>query len=152
MFFYAVASPFHSTVTKIRLRMTILRSSIGTTPRHKSRLLQSGVHVHAALEGDVRLVARVEVNGFVTGGIQVFRNGGFGAVCDQEFGDEGAVVACRQLGFESGRFLPFANIPRDDDLAEVPILNVHGLSVVHESRWDQEWTCLLHNEGRQEFS
>ena len=131
--------------------MTIPRSSIGTTPRYKSILLQSGVHAYAAQEGDARLVARVEVNGFVTGGVQVFRNGGFGAVCDQEFGDEEATVACRQLGFESGRNLPFANIPRDDVLAEVPILNIYCLSVVHDSRWDQEWRCLLHNEGRQQY-
>ena len=64
--------------------------------------------MHAGQEGDVRLVARVDVNGFATGGVQVFRNGGFGAVCDQEFGDEGAAVACRQLGFQSGRILPTA--------------------------------------------
>ena len=51
-------------------------------------------------------MATLEVNGFVTGGVQVFRNGGFGAVCDQEFGNREAEVACRQLGFVSGQALP----------------------------------------------
>ena len=47
----------------------------------------------------------MDVNGFATGGVQVFRNGGFGAVCAQDFGNRDAMVACRQLGFPSGTVL-----------------------------------------------
>eukprot|EP00892_Ulva_mutabilis_P001727 jgi/Ulvmu1/11555/UM078_0048.1 len=55
-----------------------------------------------AEEGELRLVGRVDVNGFATGGVQVFLNGAFGAVCTQNFGAPEARIACRQLGFPSG--------------------------------------------------
>ena len=66
----------------------------------------------------------MDVNGFATGRLQVFQNGGFGGVCDQEFGDAGATVACRQLGFESGRVLPTASIPQSSNMSEVRILHI----------------------------
>lgn len=69
---------------------------------------QKKYHMGVAQEGDLRLVGRVDVNGFATGGVQVFRSGGFGAVCAQDFGNRDARVACRQLGFVSGRVLPSA--------------------------------------------
>eukprot|EP00892_Ulva_mutabilis_P005578 jgi/Ulvmu1/3392/UM016_0008.1 len=65
-------------------------------------------------EGDLRLVSRVDINGFATGALQVFHNGAFGAVCDNQFGPAEADVACRQLGFIGGADLPLAirgNIP-----------------------------------------
>lgn len=55
-----------------------------------------------AEEGAVRLVGRVDINGFAMGAIQVFRDGAWGLVCDTNFGDRDAVVACRQLGFSAG--------------------------------------------------
>eukprot|EP00892_Ulva_mutabilis_P005573 jgi/Ulvmu1/3388/UM016_0004.1 len=65
-------------------------------------------------EGDLRLVSRVDINGFATGALQVFHNGAFGAVCDNQFGPAEADVACRQLGFIGGADLPLAirgNVP-----------------------------------------
>lgn len=60
--------------------------------------------LYHAEEGDVRLVRRVEVNNFVTGSLQVFCDGAWGAVCTSNFDDLDARVACRQLGFVSGLF------------------------------------------------
>lgn len=59
-------------------------------------------------EGDVRLVDRVDVNGFVTGALQVYCDGAWGAVCTSNFNDPDATVACRQLGFPTGMLLPQA--------------------------------------------
>ena len=56
-----------------------------------------------AAEGDLRLVDRVDINGFATGALQVFVDGSFGAVCSSRFSHEEAEVACRQMGFVSGR-------------------------------------------------
>ena len=50
----------------------------------------------------MRLVSRVDVNGFATGTLQVFCEGAWGAVCTSNFDDQDANVACRQLGFASG--------------------------------------------------
>ena len=61
-----------------------------------------------AEEGDLRLLDQVEVNGYVTGALQVFRDGDFGTVCTAGFRDAEAQVACRQLGFIGGGFLQFA--------------------------------------------
>lgn len=59
-------------------------------------------------EGDLRLVDRVDINGFATGALQVFLDGAFGAVCGVSFGPKEADVACRQLGFVGGTNLPLA--------------------------------------------
>lgn len=53
-------------------------------------------------EGAVRLVSVVEVNGFTTGTLQVFCRGAWGSVCNSNFDDVDARVACRQLGFVDG--------------------------------------------------
>ena len=53
-------------------------------------------------EGALRLVSRVDVNGFSTGAVQVFMDGAWGAVCTAGFDDVDAAVACRQLGFITG--------------------------------------------------
>lgn len=52
----------------------------------------------------------MDVNGFATGAVQVFRSGGFGAVCAQDFGNRDARVACRQLGFFSGTVIRAAHL------------------------------------------
>lgn len=54
----------------------------------------------------VRLVNRVDVNGFATGTLQVFCEGAWGAVCSSNFDDRDARVACRQLGFSTGSSTP----------------------------------------------
>lgn len=54
------------------------------------------------VEGAIRLVDRVDVNGYSTGTLQVFIDGAWGGVCDTGFDDRGAAVACQQLGFPSG--------------------------------------------------
>ena len=59
-------------------------------------------------DGDLRIVDRVERNGFVTGAVQVFIDGAFGAVCTSSFDPVDADVACRQLGFLGGTALPLA--------------------------------------------
>lgn len=53
-------------------------------------------------EGALRLVDRIDVNGFATGSVQIFRSGEWGAVCNAFFGVADAAVACRQLGFQGG--------------------------------------------------
>lgn len=58
-----------------------------------------------AEEGDVRVVDEVAVNGFVTGALQVFQGGRYGAVCSTGFDDADAAVACRQLGFPGAAFV-----------------------------------------------
>ena len=62
----------------------------------------------AAEEGDLRIISRVDINGFATGALQVFHNGAFGAVCNNQFSAVDADVACRQLGFTGGTSLPLA--------------------------------------------
>lgn len=62
----------------------------------------------AAEEGDLRLISRLDINGFATGALQVFHDGAFGAVCSNNFGPSDADVACRQLGFVGGAPLPLA--------------------------------------------
>lgn len=64
--------------------------------------------VCAAEEGDLRLVGQVDINGFSTGALQVFRNGAYGAVCIEGFDAVDAGVACRQLGFIGGTAIPLA--------------------------------------------
>ena len=59
-------------------------------------------------EGDLRLVDRLDINGFATGALQVFIDGAFGAVCNTLFGPLDAEVACRQMGFAGGTDLPLA--------------------------------------------
>ena len=54
----------------------------------------------------MRLVSRVDVNGFASGALQVLCKGAWGAVCTSNFDDRDALVACRQLGFTAGRRLP----------------------------------------------
>eukprot|EP00892_Ulva_mutabilis_P004523 jgi/Ulvmu1/2442/UM135_0002.1 len=57
-------------------------------------------------EGAARLVSRVDVNGYATGALQVFCEGAWGAVCNSNFDNRDALVACRQLGFSSGLIQP----------------------------------------------
>ena len=64
------------------------------------------VMVGAGQDGAVRMVSRVDVNGFATGALQVFSEGAWGAVCTSNFDSVDATVACRQLGFTGGLRLP----------------------------------------------
>ena len=60
------------------------------------------------VEGDLRIVDRIDVNGYATGSLQVFLNGAWGAVCSSAFNRIAADVSCRQLGFSGGTFVPNA--------------------------------------------
>lgn len=60
------------------------------------------------MDGDLRIVDRVDLNGYATGALQVFLNGGWGAVCSNTFDPIDAGVACRQMGFIGGVSLPLA--------------------------------------------
>lgn len=71
-------------------------SMVGTFMSADERLHPNSGLPRRAEEGDVRLVAEVEVNRSSTGAMQVFRDGGYGAVCAAGF--SGAAVGCRQLG------------------------------------------------------
>ena len=56
--------------------------------------------------GDLRLVAR---NGrtsssLTAGRLEVYYNGEWGTVCDDEFGATAARIACNQLGFSAGYY------------------------------------------------
>lgn len=79
----------------------------------------------------MRLVGRMDVNGFVTGALQIFVDGAFGAICSTSFGLPDADVACRQMGFVGGAFLPLAIVsgssgkPVGGETAERAILEVH---------------------------
>lgn len=50
----------------------------------------------------MRLVSRVDVNGFATSAVQVFCEGSWGAVCTSNFDHTDADIACRKLGFSGG--------------------------------------------------
>ena len=63
---------------------------------------------HMRADGDLRIVDTLERNGFITGALQVFIDGAFGAVCTSSFDPVDADVACRQLGFLGGTALPLA--------------------------------------------
>lgn len=75
--------------------------------------------------GDVRLAGGVtsDVSGAQYGRLEVFSNGGWGAVCDrpgapydpdradQMVSDESVAVICRQLGFSDGVAIPVSVRP-----------------------------------------
>ena len=75
----------------------------------------------------MRLVSRVDVNGYATGALQVFCEGAWGGVCNSNFGNSDALVACRQLGFRTGVALtPNAPPPRTtrtfpDEVRGIPL-------------------------------
>lgn len=83
-------------------------------------------HAIAAEEGDVRLVSEENVGGATTGVLQVFCDGAWGAVCNANFGNSDAVVACRQLGFAAGAPVThaFADVEAIDEVLPVPLLSV----------------------------
>lgn len=60
----------------------------------------------AETEGALRLMGRVDVNGFATGALQMFLGCAWGAVCTASFGHTDTLVACRQLGFATGGRIP----------------------------------------------
>lgn len=59
----------------------------------------------------MRLVSAIEINGYVTGALQVFCDGQWGAVCSSNFDSSDALVACRQLGFATGVVPPTSARP-----------------------------------------
>lgn len=68
----------------------------------------------------MRLVGRVDLNGFATGALQLAHDGAFGAVCAKEFDAADAAVACRQLGFSGG--IPVRPLPLGlsaDDISDL---------------------------------
>ena len=74
-------------------------------------------------EGGLTLVGRVDVNGFATGALQVYMDGAYGAVCSTFFSPEDADVACQQMGFVGGTYLPNA-ISGDDPVERRDQLHV----------------------------
>lgn len=71
-------------------------------------------------EGDLRIVDRMEGNGYVSGALQVFIGGAFGAVCASSFDPVDADVACKQLGFLGGTALPLA-VDRRGRIPTLPV-------------------------------
>lgn len=90
-------------------------------------------HGVAAEEGDVRLVSEETVSGATTGVLQLFCDGAWGAVCNANFGNRDAIVACRQLGFAAGAPVAraFADVRSLDEVRCVgrawPHLSMHDL-------------------------
>lgn len=76
------------------------------------------IYIACAGEGDLRIVDRVEVNGYVTGALQVFIGGAYGAVCTVAFDPVDADVACRQMGFIGGTSIPTAIDRTGSDLEQ----------------------------------
>lgn len=75
---------------------------------HVCMCVTHGLSVIDSQEGDLRLAGRVDINGFATGALQVFIDGAFGGVCVSNFGTRDADVACRQMGFAGGTYVPHA--------------------------------------------
>lgn len=71
----------------------------------------------AANDGDLRLVRQhlSAVTGFVTGALQIFLEGDFGAVCSNRVGPTDAEVACRQMGFVGGAIIGSLGSTSDDN-------------------------------------
>ena len=55
----------------------------------------------SSLSGDLRLVDSSGQTGGSSGRLEVYNSGQWGTVCDDSFGIDEAVVACRQLGFST---------------------------------------------------
>lgn len=102
-------------------------------------------------EGDLRIVDRLDVNGFVTGALQVYQDGVFGAVCASSFDPVDGDVACRQLGFAAGTALPLAIDRRDPIITDPPLVRtlctVAPLCAGHSYRTMPPSTraCSLHS-------
>ena len=94
----------------------------------------------------MRLVSRVDVNGFATGALQVFCEGAWGAVCTSNFDDRDALVACRQLGFTTGVSEPVSPGFRrvDPDPVRFQIL-IYYLTISAYTRCFGSWQPSLEN-------
>ena len=64
------------------------------------------ISVFIPVSGQLRLVARDgrTSSSLTAGRLEVFYNGQWGTVCDDEFGILAARIACNQLGFSEGYF------------------------------------------------
>ncbi|VDI26090.1 Hypothetical predicted protein [Mytilus galloprovincialis] len=59
--------------------------------------------VECQLSGDLRMLATSETN---KGRLEIYYKGEWGTICDRGFDHVDAAVACRQLGFCSGKAIP----------------------------------------------
>ena len=62
----------------------------------------------------------MDTNGFVSGALQVYKDGAFGAICPKNFQAVDADVACKQLGYIGGFALPLA-IDRRRAIESLPV-------------------------------
>lgn len=92
-------------------------------------------------EGELRIVDRLEVNGFVTGALQVFLDGEFGAVCSKGFDSIDADVACRQMGFIGGKSIDTAIDRTVSVLEQEEQFRVRSLIRLHEYMVEQ-YKCM----------
>ena len=92
----------------------------------------------AAEEGSVRLVNRVDVNGFANGALHVFCEGAWGAVCTSNFDDLDALVACRQLGFTNGLAQPLPRLFNRIESDPVRQRSFYGQWMLREIAWSVE--------------
>lgn len=74
--------------------------------------------MHAAVDGDVRLVGKRTIGNWAVGALEMFFEGSWGHVCRTLFEGADADVACRQLGYGAGTdALRFGGLP-DGDVAD----------------------------------
>ena len=67
------------------------------------------IHV-SGQEGQLRLVANSGSTGGSIGRLEVFLNGQWGTVCDDDFDVTDARVACRQLGYSDAFFFSYYSV------------------------------------------
>lgn len=57
-----------------------------------------------ATNGTVRLISNRKINGEEIGRMEVYQKQKWGSVCDIGFSDDSALIACRQMSYDSGRW------------------------------------------------
>ena len=71
---------------------------------------------------DLRLIGGTDER---EGRLEVYHAGQWGRVCDQDFGNEEAMVACRQLGYQTGYTADLYHFDGQGPLSLAPVTHHH---------------------------